>query len=658
MLPAWTSPATPGLYGVVAPAKPAYAAVRMDVCAFVGVAPRGPSRVPRPPGARPDESPPQRRSVAVAVESVDDYRRLYGGFDGPGRLPYAVHAFFAGGGRRAYVVRVVADDGGDPRLAIAHGHVKADLAAPLLLRAADEGSWGDGLRAALGFAVTPLARTTPTAPKTLALRPAAPLVAGALLRLTTVAGAQTLVFVTAVRRGQDGDLELSLDVAVAAVEVEVEVVTGVLEVVDRAGNHERHAGLGLAAEHPRWLATVLREESTLVRHADAAAAVRPADDLRLPCEPRLPPVDPEEAQFSGGADRHAQISAADFFDPDWQPGDPEPGAGIAALAHLADLATVVVPDLYVPEPLPPQDLTPAPARQRSPRFVPCDPPAPPPPADVRPSPQLEKLHLDPNLDLDKIVELQTAALAHVEKLGDVVLLLDVPPRLTPARILRWRTHFRSAYVAAYHPWLLVAPEDDGRDGRVSLCPSAVAAGVIARQERDHGVPHGPAGVIAVGVVDVLEQVGPDVHARLHAAGVNVYQRERAGVRLTAARTLADDPAYRQLSVRRLISLLRRTVLLQTQWAVFEPNTPQLRRDLASALRAWLRQLHRAGALRGLAETDAFFVRCDDALNTRADGDAGRLLVEIGVAPAEPLEFIVLRLVRNGDGELRVEGRAP
>jgi len=35
-------------------------------------------------------------------------------------------------------------------------------------------------------------------------------------------------------------------------------------------------------------------------------------------------------------------------------------------------------------------------------------------------------------------------------------------------------------------------------------------------------------------------------------------------------------------------------------------------------------------------------------------DAGRLIVEIGVAPAEPLEFIVVRIARDGDGTLAVE----
>ncbi len=35
-------------------------------------------------------------------------------------------------------------------------------------------------------------------------------------------------------------------------------------------------------------------------------------------------------------------------------------------------------------------------------------------------------------------------------------------------------------------------------------------------------------------------------------------------------------------------------------------------------------------------------------------DAGRLLREIGVAPAEPLEFIVLHIARDGDGTVPLQ----
>ena len=55
------------------------------------------------------------------------------------------------------------------------------------------------------------------------------------------------------------------------------------------------------------------------------------------------------------------------------------------------------------------------------------------------------------------------------------------------------------------------------------------------------------------------------------------------------------------------------------------------------------RLYRAGAFRGATESEAFFVRCDESINPRYAVDAGQLVAEIGVAPAEPVEFIVLRL---------------
>ena len=67
------------------------------------------------------------------------------------------------------------------------------------------------------------------------------------------------------------------------------------------------------------------------------------------------------------------------------------------------------------------------------------------------------------------------------------------------------------------------------------------------------------------------------------------------------------------------------------------------------LNVYLRQLFTAGAFRGATEDESFFVRCDDSNNPQRIADLGQLLVEIGVAPAEPLEFIVLRLSRDADG---------
>jgi len=235
------------------------------------------------------------------------------------------------------------------------------------------------------------------------------------------------------------------------------------------------------------------------------------------------------------------------------------------------------------------------------------------------------------------------------------VLLDVPPGLHQRQILAWRARFSPAYAACYHPWLDVARGDDRRDALVPVPPSAVAAGMIALSEVTFGVPTGPANLIAQGVVDLEDRVSPRRHDELHPAGVNVFLAERDGMRLTAARTLSLDPSYRQLSVRRLVTLLKRVLDRQMQWMVFEPNGPSLWADVTHMLRAYLRQLFRANAFRGATEAEAFFVQCDAQTNPRSALDAGQLVARIGVAPAEPLEFLVLQISRDGDGTLRITG---
>jgi phage tail sheath protein FI len=144
-----------------------------------------------------------------------------------------------------------------------------------------------------------------------------------------------------------------------------------------------------------------------------------------------------------------------------------------------------------------------------------------------------------------------------------------------------------------------------------------------------------------------------VHDRLHLLGINVFRAERDGFRLSAARTMSSDPAYRQLSVRRLMTMIRLTLQRQSQFLVFEPNTLALRAKLFHTLSQFLRALYRQGAFAGASEAESYFVRCDDSLNSRQSQALGRLIAEVGVAPAAPLEYLVLRISQDADGGLQV-----
>jgi len=737
----------PGVYPWVDTPLQTLTAVRMDVCAFCGVAPRGPARVPvvneKWPDTRPSVEPgrPIDRTRAYAVESFTEYQQLYGGFEGPGLLPYAVASFFEQGGRRAYIARIVHDYGaGDPRndgkfgdlniltlltaanaaggntvytangdysipvgtsvvvsgftnagnngtftvrsvslnsitvnnaAGVAEASPAATLfanmrrasgtvpgatttAGDLVMRARSEGSWGNLLRAGLSFQARPIAFIRATATQ-LIFDENAEIEAGALLRLTLAGGTRVLRFVSALARERRPDGPGSETIAILGFPAggtaqSAELITGTLDIDDGSGRTEEHTALGLSAQHSRWLATVLcNESSLLLPHSGWTDA-----DI-TPKSINLDSVAPPENQFQGGEDGWAEITPDDFFDPTWAVENEDPGQGVQCLAQLSDLSVVVVPDLYSPSPLAPVENIIDPVSLAGPDFQICEDPAVEPQQEQA-SYDLSGLRLDPHdpADLQQITALQQQLVAFADAVGSFVVLLDVPPGLSQGRILNWRTAFDSSYAACYHPWLQVSRRDDNRNQLVMVPPSAPAAGIIAATAIQFGVPTGPANVLAAQVVNVADVVSPQRHDALHPKGINVYLRERDGVRLTAARTLSLDPQYRQLSVRRLVILIRRSLEQEMQWVVFEPNNASLQLEVRLLLESFLRELFRQGAFRGVTESDSFFVRCDESVNPSFVTDAGRLIAEIGIAPTEPIEFILLRLTRAGDGTLSVQ----
>jgi hypothetical protein len=636
----------------------------MDVCAFVGVAQRGPVRVPVFDEKWLDDRPcveperPRRRSTAVAVESFDEYRRFFGGFEGPGLLPYSVATFFEQGGQRAYIVRIVHDYGDAAMNAagVARGILPLESTNHelILLAARNEGSWGNLLRASIDFATRALDFVPAASLTSITVADGAELPAGSLLRLTLADKTRVLRLIDTItrerREGEPGFKKVGIFNLPLPAKIEsAELVDGILTIDDGDDRIERHERCGFSARHPRWLATVLCYESSLV-FPDASWI----NGEFIPADPDLLPGT-WSTFFSGGEDRYQDIEPEDCFST-WVFGDDQPGDGVHALVQLSDLSSVVVPDLYSPEPISPIKSVADPISFAGPEFAPCVTPAKAP-TQAEPVIDLIGLRLDPHdaAEREKIIGYQKRLVDLADVLHSFIVLLDVPPGLSQRQILIWRTRFDSAFAAAYHPWLRTSRNDDQRE-LLKVPPAAVAAGVIARQEIVFGVPTGPANVIAAQIVQVEDVVSAARHDELHPEGINVYLRERDGIRLTAARTLSRDPQWRQLSVRRLITMIERAIYQQMQWVVFEPNNSALRTQVRLAVQSYLRQLFRAGAFRGATEDQAFFVRCDETNNPPYVNDAGRLIVEIGVAPAEPLEFIVLQLTRGGDGTLTLEER--
>ena len=54
-------------------------------------------------------------------------------------------------------------------------------------------------------------------------------------------------------------------------------------------------------------------------------------------------------------------------------------------------------------------------------------------------------------------------------------------------------------------------------------------------------------------------------------------------------------------------------------------------------------LWRDGALQGATPEQAFFVKCDAETNTPDEIAAGRVVIEVGLAPVRPAEFVIFRI---------------
>lgn len=649
----------PGVIYVPQIAPRVLVGVRMDIAAFAGVAPRGPAFELADPHAWafPD-GVVRTRSVPVVVESWDDYAERFGSFEGPGLLPYAVAAFFQQGGQRAQIVRIVHDlDGVSDGSVPVPGRSRYDFGASLSavgggvvsLFARNEGSWGDHLTVTLSFATSPVT-CLGADPSALVLEPLAEVTPGAWLRLTLPDGSRVLRSVNSVlTRGAAGAVGFErvaqLDTPVPA-PVFVERIDVTLDVVDAdplRARSEHFEGLGLLPAHPSWIGQVLQNGSNLVELTGSADGIVPGD-VTLP---RLTAL-----LGAPGGDRYAAVSPDDFFGTLLE-GDDAATDGLDALLRVPEVASVVVPDLYSAAPVPVTSPVADPPTFAGATFAPCV-EAPASPAVTPQPPGLDGLRLDPldATELAIIVTLQNQVVSCAQALG-IVALLDAPPGLTQQAILQWRAGFDSSYAAAYHPWLR-APLASTGSPPVTVNPSAFAAGIIARTEAVYGVPHGPANELAAGAVDVTDRVDAARHAVLHQNGVDVYLLRTDGIWLMGARTLSRDPSWRQLNVRRVVSLVERTIMSELAWTVFEPNDRVVRTRIELLVGGLLRQLFAQGAFAGATPAESYFVRTASDAVLPLESDEGQLVCQIGLAVAEPLEFILVSISRNAEGALSAE----
>lgn len=261
-------------------------------------------------------------------------------------------------------------------------------------------------------------------------------------------------------------------------------------------------------------------------------------------------------------------------------------------------------------------------------------------------PDLMALYQAGRIDMEGVQAVQQAMLDHAQLMGDRVAILDAPPGMSPQQIRDWRmnvVNYDSKYGALYYPWIRVA-NPIGNGSGVYVPPSGHMAGIWARSDAQRGVHKAPANEVVAGCIGLEYQTTAGEQAILNPNGVNVIRTfPGRGIRVWGARTISSDPAWRYLNVRRLFNYVEESLLLGTQWAVFEPNDIHLWMRLRRDISAFLTRVWRDGALFGATAKEAFYVKIDEENNPPETRDVGQLIVEVGIAPVKPAEFVIIRL---------------
>ncbi|MFB6844091.1 phage tail sheath family protein [Streptomyces sp. NPDC056373] len=259
------------------------------------------------------------------------------------------------------------------------------------------------------------------------------------------------------------------------------------------------------------------------------------------------------------------------------------------------------------------------------------------------------------IDLEAVKAVQLGLIAHCELMGDRVAVIDPPPGLNARQIRVWRQEtagYDSKYAALYYPWIKTF---DPATGQARLVPpSGHVAGIWARSDAERGVHKAPANEVVRGAVDLETQITRGEQDLLNPIGVNCIRAfPGRGIRVWGARTLSSDPAWRYLNIRRYFNYLEESILIGTQWVVFEPNDHNLWARIRRNISAFLVNEWRSGALFGQRPEEAYYVKCDEETNPPESVDVGRVVCEIGISPVKPAEFVIFRLAQfsSGNGEL-------
>lgn len=241
---------------------------------------------------------------------------------------------------------------------------------------------------------------------------------------------------------------------------------------------------------------------------------------------------------------------------------------------------------------------------------------------------------------------QLSLVAHCENLGSRFAVLDMPKdSKTVTDVMKHRGIVDSDYCAMYHPWLKTFDPLDKKD--IYIPPSGAVIGIYARSDNTRGVHKAPANEVVANCTGLSCNYNTGEQDMLNPKGVNLIRKfPGSGIRVWGARTASSKPLWKYVNVRRLFIYLEETIKANTNWVVFEPNDELLWVRVQRTIYNFLEGVWRSGALVGSSPDQAFFVDIGPSTMSQDDIDNGRLICVIGVAPVKPAEFVIFRLTQK------------
>ena len=540
---------------------------------FIGVAEKGPSI-----------------GAPVFVTGPADFTRKFGGYlhgteFGDYRfLAHAVNHFFANGGSKAFVMRVV-----PPDATIAKAKCLEGKEGTLEISARNEGSWGNSVT--VSFEASSSSKTQileDLGEGKYRLKSVAGFDVGDVVELEGSGKPQFSVVTNVTGNNVTFSKPFEGEVVDAGLLPKIVVKTCEMNVVVEEGETvEKYADVSFNVLSPLFIEKVMaKSEIVRLTAKPVEGAIAPIDVVKQVFGGKGSEI---KVTLSGGANgTAAALTDADFIGKDEGPGS---RTGIQAFLDNTDVNIIAVPGVTSPD-------------------------------------------------------VQLSLVSHCEKLASRFAVLDIPMTAkTVPDILQHRDIVDSDYCAMYHPWIKVFDPLDKKD--TFIPPSGSVMGIFARSDNNRGVHKAPANEVLANCTGLYANYNVIEQDLLNPKGVNLIRKfPGAGIRVWGARTASSKPLWKYVNVRRLFIYIEESIKANTNWVVFEPNDVALWSRVKRTVEIFLEGIWRTGALVGASPSEAFFVDVGPNTMSKDDIDNGRLICTIGVAPVKPAEFVIFRITQK------------